>query len=182
MKKVLIYLLVLILLSCSNEDPLTETMDLDLVTTITINESNITRPMPSMPSEPSTLNRSLFEVAIPFSLSNGTQRSTSLKSIKVNYIEFDVVKYDCNTAELHGTFGFNLERSLFILTSFKENNSEVPVYYNSEHLEDIGKKLSADFIKTNGTIIYLQGNIANSDLPFEIRLTFHLNSTIEVIK
>jgi len=182
MKKVLIYLFILILLGCSNEDPLTETLEKDLVTTITINESNITRPMPSIPSVPSTLNRSLFEVAIPFSLTNGGQPSNSLKNITVNYIEFDVVKYDCNAPEVPGSFRFNVEPVNFVVTYLKENNNEVPVYYNSKYMADIGKKISSDFIKTNGTIIYLQGNIDNNDLPFEIRLTFHLNSTIEVIK
>jgi hypothetical protein len=182
MKKVLIYLFILILLSCSIEDPLTETLEKELVTTITINESNITGPMPSIASEPSTLNKSLFKVAIPFSLTNGGQGTTSLKNITVNYIEFDVVKYECNTPELNGSFTFNTRQSLFILAKFKENTNELPVYYNSEHLENIGKKLSSDFLKTNGTIMYLQGSIDNGSLPFEVRLTFHLNATLEVIK
>lgn len=182
MKKNLIYLFILILLGCSNEDPLTETVEKDLVTTITINESNITGPAPSIPSEPSTLNKSLFNVAIPFSLTNGQQSTTSLKNVTVNYIEFDVVKYECNSPEVRGSFTFNLQQGYFIITTLKENNNDLPVYYNSEPMESISKKLSADFIKTNGTIIYLQGSIDNSNLPFEIRLTFHLNTTVEVIK
>jgi hypothetical protein len=182
MKKVLIYLFVLTLLSCSNEDPLTETLEQDLITTITINESNITGPAPSIASEPSTFNKSLFRVAIPFSLTNGGQNLISLKGITVNHIEFDVVKYECNAPALYGSFTFNVEPVNFVVATLKENNNEMTVYYNSEPMRNISKKLSADFLKTNGTIIYLQGSIDNSNLPFEVRLSFKLNATMEVVQ
>ncbi|HEU5289686.1 MAG TPA: hypothetical protein VFU05_03525 [Cyclobacteriaceae bacterium] len=184
MKKVLIYLIVLTVFGCSDEEPLTETVERDLVTTITINESNITGPLREVAGVPGSVNKSLFEVAIPFTLTDGVMNSTatSLKKAIVNFIEFDVTKYNCNDAELHGSFRFNIEPATLVITSLKENMTKATVYYKNERTEKIGQKFSSDFQKRNETIIYLQGVIDNNDLPFEVRLSFRLNSTLELVK
>jgi hypothetical protein len=170
MKKVLIYLLVLIVFGCSTESPLTETVDVTLHTPVSLNENS------TLIVTNSVINDPVYGTLVTLRI---TPSQFKIKKVTINNFSFLVEKYECTPEEIMGVLTFNKgSADAYIMIHPLKSN------YSSSFSTDFEfkQKMENDLLKQGSTIFDFHSTIPVSNTSFDIRLSFTSDITIEYVK